>query len=292
MKNNIKHPIYLLFLVSVVLSACSADDSSIAEENKLQGAQEEQKNTLSPQLNDSTLSVLGTIEVTPDAIAHVHSPVNGIIKQLYVKDGEYVKSGQKLVSIQHQDIIKLQESYLKSQADYQLFEKEYNRKKPLFESNMISEKEFLEAKNTYLTSKAEFESNKNQLELLGLAKGDIEEGILSSSLIIKAPIEGFITHVSVNTGTHTLQDLNLFEIVNDSKKFLRLKIFSNDLTHVKKGQQIAFHFGDDEQLFTGTIDRIGKMVDASDKSIDVFVELNQSYEELVVGSTVFAKIKL
>ena len=138
MKNIINYPVYLLFVFATVFTSCSGS-SATGSESEDETVISEVKEIASKQLDDSTLSVIGTIEVAPDAIAHVHSPVNGIVKQLFVKDGQQIKAGQKLVTIEHQDIIKLQESYLKSQADNQFYEKEYQRKKSLYEGNTISE---------------------------------------------------------------------------------------------------------------------------------------------------------
>lgn len=291
MKNNIYQFIYLPLTI-LLLHSCSQETEPVSINNQNDISTTEQQEVKMSQTKDSVLSMIGTIEVSPEAVAHVYSPMNGIIKMLHVREGQFVKKGQKLASLEHQDVIKLQENYLKSKADFELFEKEYLRKKPLYESDMISEKEFLESQNKFTTSRAQFESYKNQLDLLGISRNQIENGSLSSTLILNSPINGFVTHISANTGTHTLQDVKLFEIIDDTERFLRLKVFSDDIGRIKLGQSVQFNFGEDTVNYKGKVDRIGRMVDLSDKSVDVFVELDNPTERLVVGSTIFARIKL
>lgn len=292
MKRSLSLPFYFI-MTGILLLSCN---ETVEQEISTNATEElESSNTIDQKLiskSDTVLSVIGTIHVSPEAIAHVHSPVNGIIKRMYVHEGDKIQQGQKLLIIEHQDIIKLQEDYLKSYADLQLFQKDFERKESLYEKSAISEKEYLESKNKFVTSKAQFESFKNQLNLLGLPVNEIEKGNLSSSLTLKAPISGYITHIAANTGTHTQQDLKLIEMVNDSDKHLKLNVFSNDIAQVKTGQTVRFNFGDDTELYEGTVSRIGKMVDPTDRSVEVFVDLKNTSEHLVVGTTVFANIIL
>lgn len=281
----------ILIISSAYISSCSSNNE-VTEEETDQESEAVQQNESADLSIEDHLSCMGIIDVFPEDKAQVHSPVNGIIQKVSVHEGQKVTAGQELARIKHQEIIKIQEEYLKSKSNLELYEKEFNRKQSLFEKSTISEREFLEAKNNYLNAKASFESFKNQLAIIGISTSNAEKGEFTSEISIKAPISGYITHIAINKGSNSAQDVELFEIVNDDKKFLKLKVFSNDMSKVKIGQKVQFKMNNGDSTHTGTVARIGKMVDLTDKSINVIVDLEGSREGLIIGSSMFAEIKL
>jgi len=81
------------------------------------------------------LECSGQIQVSPNDKAIASTVLNGFIKDVYVKEGDFIKAGSALVSITHPDFISLQQQYLESKSQVDFYEKEFKRQGELTVEN-------------------------------------------------------------------------------------------------------------------------------------------------------------
>ncbi len=122
--------------------------------------------------------------------------LNGILKKIYVEEGNQVNKGQLLAEIDDSGL-KNQLSQLELQAE--LSEIKFNRIKNLWEQKIGSEIEYLEAKTIYKTQQKIVAQLKEQLK----------------KTKIFAPFKGTIDEIIANTGSNLIAGMTpIFRIVN------------------------------------------------------------------------------
>jgi cobalt-zinc-cadmium efflux system membrane fusion protein len=89
-----------------------------------------------------TIKASGEVAVLPQDYAKVSTYIGGIVKTIRVQEGDYVKKGQTVFTLEHPDYIKLQQEYLVTKNNLNFLEKEYERQKELFENKAAVGKVF------------------------------------------------------------------------------------------------------------------------------------------------------
>lgn len=286
MKKLIYYTSILLFTAYGCSEPASVEETSSEEEASIP------ETPIAPPSTDSTINCTGEIMVAPDARISVHAVSNGIIREIHGRKGDLVKKGSVLARLEHPDIIKIQEEYLKARADKQYREAEYNRKKSLNAQGATAEKDLQSAAAEFEAAKANLDSYEKQLQLLGISKDGIVQNGIQSSIVVRSPMDAYITDILVNQGMYVSQDKAMFQLVDLKKKYVELNVFTADIGKVKSGQKVKLRIAGNSVDVAGTVDNVGKAVDMNLKSISVLVQVEDPNNELIVGSTVFAEISL
>lgn len=282
--------LYILFIIGS-LTACSTPVNEDETQNE-DAIEVQQDPTTKDEESSNSIDCTGEISVPADAQVSIHSPFNGILKDIKVLEGEQVKKGQILATLEHIDIIKIQENYLTARAQYQLSKTEFERKKELFEQKVVPAKEFQQAEAAYQSNKVVYESLSKQITLLGLSKDQLNSGKISETLAIRSPINGYVTSVDANKGKFVNQDMKIFQLVDDSHKHVHLKVFATDIAKVKEGQKIEFRIAGSDEIYKAEVYLVGKTVESANKAIHVHGHLDNENNDLVIGTAVFGKILL
>jgi len=102
----------------------------------------------------------------------VHAIVKGVVKKIYVKEGQRVEKGQLLVEIDPSlylsEIEKLRAQLLAQRLKLDKVERDFKRYESLYERGLLSRSEYEDWKNKYEREQAVYQSI--QSELKGLEK--------------------------------------------------------------------------------------------------------------------------
>lgn len=282
----------VLYTGLLLFTAYSCSEPAVSEEVTAEDELTSSEEMAVPPSSDSTINCTGEIVVAPDARVSVHAVTNGIIRDIHGRKGDLVKSGSILAKLEHPDIVKIQEAYLKARADKQYREAEYLRKKSLNAQGASPEKELQSAAAEYEAAKANLDSYEKQLQLMGISKESVVKNGIQSSIVIRSPMDAYITEILVNKGMFVGQDRAMFQLVDLKSKYVELNVFTADVGKVRAGQRVNLRIAGNNTKVVGTVDLIGKAVDMSHKSISVLVQVDDPDNALIVGSTVFAEIEL
>lgn len=226
----------------------------------------------------------GQLEVAPSSSADVTAIVGGNVKSIKVFHGDKVAKGQLLAVLEHPDYIVLQEQFSEVANKLEFLEKEYERQKELFENNVGAGKDYQQAKSEYNTAKAKYEGLKSRLQLLNLSPDKIEEGNISNTVNIIAPINGFVNEVNIKVGTYVDAKDKLFAITDNSEIHVDFMIYEKDVHLVKEGQTVHFTVSNrpSEEL-TATVFAIGKEFEANSRAVHIHAKLNEKVSGLISG---------
>jgi membrane fusion protein, heavy metal efflux system len=319
MRSYIKKNIILFIFAAMLIQSCKQEKEQAREVNDSTETRDhnhpadEERNSKSVELTQeqfkstgiklgpfekknlkSVVRANGYLKLPPQNIASASTFMGGVVKKIHVIEGNYVKQGQTLAALQHPDFIKLQEEYLKTKENLSFLEKEYNRQKALSQENVSSGKVFQQAEANYKSEGSRLNSLQDQIEMLGISIDELNEGRLTSQIPVKAPIEGYISKININTGSFAEPVKQLFEIVDNSHIHVDLMVYEKDWYRVKIGQKVFFEMpNQSNSQVEGIVFAVGKSFDEKTKSLAIHAEItNNKKYGLVPGIYVNALIDI
>ena len=236
------------------------------------------------------IKVSGYTKLPPQNKAAVSAPLSGLVKNIHVVEGQYVKAGQPLATLQSLEYNNLRlerekmiEQLTGAEAHLTYLKLEYNRQKELSEENVSAKKVFEKISADLALEETKIKSLKAQIAIL---TQNIEIGGNAASAIVPvvAAISGYISKIEVNIGSTASPGLVLFEIVDNSKIHIDLQVYEKDIYKVKPGQKVRFMLTNQgKEELVGTIFSTSQALDEKTKTIAVHAEIDNPEKSLIVG---------
>jgi cobalt-zinc-cadmium efflux system membrane fusion protein len=280
-------------------AAAASNKEAVAEEsNLLVLTTAQMKNVgietgpIEQQNLEAVVKANGQLAVPPQNKADVSILSGGIISHINVIEGQEVKQGQMLATINNQDLVKIQQDYLTAKNNFTYVEAEFNRQSQLKAAGAGTGKSFQAAEATFHAERARLTGYETQLKQLGIRAGQITNGRLLSKFPVLSPINGTVGQITANTGAFVQPGTSIMEVVDNSKIHCDLTVFEKDLMQVRVGQKVTFQLTNQEnQLITGRINGINKSFENESKGVIVHAVINNSqHKNLIPGMYVTALI--
>jgi len=202
--------------------------------------------------------LVATATLESEKQADVVAKVSGLVDQLFVEEGHWVRQGDILA--------RLDEKRLKIQVDQALVEmnrlEAYSKRGgDLFKKELISEEEYENLRYQHEAQKAAYE----------LARLDLE---YSS---IKAPISGVITERLIRIGNQVNVNQKVFAIANFNPLVARVFVPENEMRRLKVNQPVKIIIdADGDELHEGRVTRVSPVVDPASGTVKATVEVTGS----------------
>ncbi|MEQ8707259.1 MAG: efflux RND transporter periplasmic adaptor subunit [Phaeodactylibacter sp.] len=188
--------------------------------------------------------------VAADDYLNVTSEVAGRILNLTVEEGDNVRKGQLIAEL---DLEQLDKQMAELEKSLELTNTVFERQKRLWDQNIGSEIQYLEAKN----SKERMEKTMETLEFQ-----------MTKSKVY-APASGVVEDVYLQSGELASPGMPIVQLLNPNRLKAVADVPESYLRAVKQGERvkIAFPALDEEQMATVTL--IGRTIDPSNRTFDV-----------------------
>ncbi len=200
-------------------------------------------------------------KVDSDNSIHVNAKTPGQIVAVYVKEGDIVRKGQRMVDLDSMVYVRgLQEvrSGLAFATDM------YDKQKRLWDQKIGSEVQFLSAKNNVDALKLRLASLEEQLEMTR----------------ITAPISGVVDMMGPKVGELAVPGFPVARIVNLSGFKIVANVPENYAGKIKAGNDVKILFPDLKKEIVSKITYVGKIIDPLTRSFQVDVKLNGADDEI------------
>ena len=293
MKNNI---FYLAFLS--LLFSCSASHDKTAELNQLK-AERDKLNTqitaLEAEINPAGSAVeekAVTVKVEPakscvfnhfvevqgvvdaDQNVAVSPQTPGIVTGVYVTEGSRVKKGQVLADIDAQ-VLKQSLDEVKTQLD--LANNLYEKQKALWDKNIGSEVQFLQAK----TNRESLEKRVKTLQ------GQIEMARVVS------PISGTVESVPLKVGQMASPGMptSAIRVINMGTAKITADVSENYASKIKNGNQVIIRFPDIGKEIESKLNFTSRFIDPNNRTFKVESKISTSDVELRANMIAYVRIK-
>jgi len=217
--------------------------------------------------------------------ARINTLVPGRVRQIYHAEGETVRKGEVLFSMESNDFITLQQEYAEVHQQVQLLEADYQRQKALYEEKILAEKDFLRTESDYRRMLSKRESLGARLRMIHVDPGEIESGTIVPFLTIRSPIPGTITHQELVLGQFLDPQTTVMEVVDGRKLQLSLRVFEQSLEELAIGQVVQFNTPDHpETVYEGILSHVGKSIDPDTKTVHCIARLDPDTGENFVNN--------
>ena len=310
-----------LIIISLCITACGKKTEGNKAETTAETAKKQAEETAPEGIKDVQLNeaqfkttgfILGSLEkknlsevinangytkLPPQNQAQVSMPLTGTIKTIKVIEGQYVKEGQILATMQSMaynnlrlEREKLNQEVEQSNNNLGYLRLEYARQKELSEENVNAKKVFQKVSSDVSLEEIKVKALQRQMAIL--SQNIALSGNANSPIInIIAPISGHITEVNINIGSAVEVSKSLFTIVDNAQMHVDLLVYEKDLFKVKEGQNVRFILtNQNATAYKGRIFNVGKSFKNETKSVAVHADIDNEKHTLISGMYVNALI--
>lgn len=202
----------------------------------------------------------------------IYPEYSGVLTRVYVKEGDRVTKGQILAKIDEGGLGS-QLAQLESRAS--LAKTTFERQKRLWEQNIGSEIQYLEAQTNFEAAQNAVNQLKSQL----------------GKTTVRAPFTGVIDEVISDEGQVVNPGQNeLFRLVNLDNMYVQASVPENYLNEIKKGTSVIVEIGAIGKTFEGEIRQVGNFINPNNRTFQVEVAIPN--ENGMVKPNLIATVKL
>ena len=300
--------IIIIAVISIFLASCTKGKQEEVKENKVEELgyetfelTQEQIKTVGITLGkvesrslNNVIRANGELQLNPQDMADVTSLVGGVVRKIYVTEGQLVKAGQVVAHIENTEIVGLQKDYLIAVKETNVTHQELLRQKTLASQKAGVEKTLQQASAAYEMALARQTGLYNQLRQIGINTNLVKQGRIIRQVAISAPISGIVTKISIKSGSYTESSQSLMQVANNAAVFCNLNVFERNINQVAKGQKVDFVITNSPNIhFKGTVREINRSMDSDTKAISVRVGIDtKNITELIPGMYVTGIISM
>jgi cobalt-zinc-cadmium efflux system membrane fusion protein len=234
------------------------------------------------------LEATAQIEPAAERMAKIGSRVAGRVTAIRAAEGDRVRAGQVLAVIESPELGQAKADYLGTLATARVAREIANTEEALFERKISAEREWRQAEAEAVRAEAEKQAAETRLHALGLTDADLEalkrEGHYTSTVSVRTPIAGTVAARTASLGQAVEPADALFEVVDLREVWLVIDVYEQSLPDVRVGQEVEVRTAaTGERAFTGTVARIGAVVEPQTRTIKVRVVLRNPDAALKPG---------
>ncbi|MFQ5964966.1 MAG: efflux RND transporter periplasmic adaptor subunit [Candidatus Scalinduaceae bacterium] len=205
---------------------------------------------------DLEIFLVNNCTLEPEKQVDVVAKTTGIVKNVFVEEGDHVESGELLARLDDEELLlALKDARIKKENAERVYEWSLKN----FEENIISRDEVEDKRFQFEVASVELE--KKQLEYKYAS--------------IKSPISGVITDRNIEEGYNVKSDQVVFKIVDFVPILAKIYVPEKDLNKIKEGQKarIISEFASEVE-FMGNVKMISPVVDPESGTVKVTIELD------------------
>lgn len=214
----------------------------------------------------------GSTTLEAEAEALVAAKVSGVVKNIFVEEGDAVANGQVLT--------KLDDEHYKLELDQaeSILEKltnEFERNQSLFKNKIVSQETYEKTRSEYDTQKAAYDMAKLKLNYTK----------------IRSPIRGIVSQRLIKVGNMVKVDQSTFQITDFDPLLAVLHVPEKEMDKLQIGYPATIKADAvPEAEFRGKILRISPIVDAGTGTFKVTVEAKDKTRKLKPG--MFTRVQI
>jgi RND family efflux transporter MFP subunit len=266
------------------------------------------------KLGDLIIKLRSPAEAVTDRKIIMKAEVQGVIKNLNVRESKHVKRGDLLIELDDQEY-KLnydnaEAARLKAFSEMLVEQRfadagggsegeqsgelknailQFEEAGQQYQKGLISREEF--EKRSRLYERVLIESGEKKDEVVAAMKGltQAEISVKKAQLDlektkIRAPFSGIITDIQASPGEHVSVGRELFTLVNISRIQVHASVLESEIGKMQVGREVDLRFSAyPGKVFKGKVSAISPIVNPEYKTCKVFVDVENPEEELKPG---------
>ncbi len=274
----------LIIALSIFAVSCSTQQAETLEEKQaLLGTKEAELATLQGEIEalkeeisemDTTSSEIATVvkvaELKQRSFSHyveltgtvtskenimISAEAGGRILSVPAQEGQKVSKGQILVRIENEAV---SNQLAEAKTAFELAETTYKKRKNLWDQNIGSEIEYLQAKSNFESTRSRYAQIKNQYE----------------NTMIKAPIDGTVDDIQVNEGEFVSMGMPIVRVVDLAKVEIEAELSEQYMSKIHKGDSVKVRIPALGVELTAPVTFVSQVINPDNRSFKVKVNLD------------------
>ena len=228
-----------------------------------------------PRELDATIKVNGTLVLRAQNMGEVASLMGGIVKNIYVKDGQQVGKGQVVATVENTEVVSLQREYFSASKESQMAKLELDRQKALAQNGGGVKKNLQQAEKQYQVAQANLVGIARQLAQMGISPAAVAKGKFTTVFPLRAPISGTISQITASVGSYADMQTPLMKIRNNGAVECDLNVFEKDINKIKVGNKVLLSLTNQPGInVSGHVYGMNQYFNDGTKSVAVHVKLD------------------
>lgn len=300
MTKNILTTIAIIFSISIMMISCGSSEDTSLEGKKaaviklvkeikelqteldslnldiknLEGVTEVKKSlittfTVEEKPFDAFVELQGTSQAENNV--NLTTDMGGLVTKVFVDEGQYVSKGKTLLRI---DNSVMQSQMNEINTSLSLAKDVYDKRKRLWDKNIGSEIEFLQAKNNYNSL-----LDKKQTLNVSMSKANI-----------KAPISGKVDNVFLKVGELASPGMPAVNIVNLNNMEVEVSVPETYLGKVKKGNKVMVSFPTLNKEVEAKVKSVSQSINRNNRTFTVVASIPN--KDGALKPNLLAKVKI
>lgn len=224
---------------------------------------------------DAMLHVNGSLVLRAQDMGNVSSLMGGIVKNVYVKEGQMVSRGQVVATIENTDVVTLQREYYTAYKESEMASLELDRQKTLASAGAGIKKTLQMSEKNYKVAQANLLGTGRQLQQMGISTKQVAKGKFTTVFPLRAPISGTVSDMQASLGSYADMQTPLMKIRNNHAVECDLNVFEKDIAKVKVGDQVLVSLTNQPGVnVSGRVYGMNQYLNRGTKSVAVHVKLD------------------
>lgn len=241
-----------------------------------------------------TLGLPGEVAYDPDRFVHIVPRVPGIVRGVHKKSGDKVLKGDVMAVIDSREFASAKSSYLAGIETVSLAEATYDREKDLWDKNISSEREYMDAQTNLAKARIQLHESEHQLMSMGFSKKYVKELKHGTEDIcrfeITSPFSGTIINKHITLGEKVNDEIPVFTVADISTVWVYLTVYQKDLESVRVGQTVTIREQQGQHSTKSKIDYVTPFVEESTRTSTARIILNNSEGDWRPGAFVTGEV--
>lgn len=217
----------------------------------------------------NAITLTGQVDFNQDHVAKIFPMISGIVDDIKVVLGDYVKQGQVLGTIRSSEMAGYSNDLVNAESNLRITEKNLEKAKDMYKSGLASLTDSLSAEVAYQQARSELNRINRVLKING--------GSTEGEFQIRAPISGFLVEKQVNNSTSIRSDNNnsLFTISDLKTVWVWANVYESNISAIRMGDNVdVTTLSYPGKIFKGKVDKIMNVLDPANKVMKVRVALD------------------
>lgn len=264
--------------------------------------------TVAPVRQDLDVRLEYTADISPNQVVNLFSRVDGYIARMYVDKGDFVKTGQLLVEIDHTDYVHAvnrakanlaaaRAEVLRQEAGLRNARLTLDRMKALIKDQFVSQQDLDTAQVNYDSAAAQLESSRAQVKQMEVALQQAETNLAYS--YIRAPFAGYVAernldpgaYVTGSTASTSTMSRGILSLHDIETVRTLIEVVEKDIPLVRIGQSAEIRADAyPDRIFNGQVTRTVQAVNRNTRTMTVEVDLPNK-DHLLKGG-MFARVAI
>lgn len=224
---------------------------------------------------DAMLHVNGSLVLRAQDMGNVSSLMGGIVKNVYVKEGQMVSRGQVVATIENTDVVTLQREYYTAYKESEMARLELDRQKTLASAGAGIKKTLQMSEKNYKVAQANLLGTGRQLQQMGISTKEVAKDKFTTVFPLRAPISGTVSDMQASLGSYADMQTPLMKIRNNHAVECDLNVFEKDIAKVKVGDQVLVSLTNQPGVnVSGRVYGMNQYLNKGTKSVAVHVKLD------------------